>query len=143
MFVLRNVFIETLASLPIGNAVPVFQVKAQQAEVMRILESKNIKFELIDISVGGDVRNEMRTKSGNPTAAPPQIFNEDQYCGVRMSLMLSCVFCCRISIEDSHALTQILYVTFALFVTSAIQKSSGLIDGMCIHFIVCVCVYIL
>lgn len=49
---------------------------------MRILESKNIQFELIDISVGGDIRNEMRTKSGNPNAAPPQIFNEDQYCGV-------------------------------------------------------------
>ncbi|XP_017337897.1 SH3 domain-binding glutamic acid-rich-like protein 3 [Ictalurus punctatus] len=57
------------------------EVKSQQAEVMRILESKNIQFELIDISVGGDIRNEMRTKSGNPNAAPPQIFNEDQYCG--------------------------------------------------------------
>lgn len=57
-------------------------MKSQQAEVMRILESKNIQFELIDISVGGDIRNEMRTKSGNPNAAPPQIFNEDQYCGV-------------------------------------------------------------
>ncbi|KAF7686235.1 SH3 domain-binding glutamic acid-rich-like protein 3 [Silurus meridionalis] len=57
------------------------EVKSQQAEVMRILESKNIQYELIDISVGGDVRNEMRTKSGNPTAAPPQIFNDDEYCG--------------------------------------------------------------
>lgn len=56
---------------------------------MRILESKNIQFELIDISVGGDVRNEMRTKSGNPTAAPPQIFNEDQYCGVRIRSFLT------------------------------------------------------
>ncbi|XP_026876527.1 SH3 domain-binding glutamic acid-rich-like protein 3 [Electrophorus electricus] len=57
------------------------EVKSQQAEVMRILESKNIHFELIDISVGGALRDEMRTKSGNPTAVPPQIFNEDQYCG--------------------------------------------------------------
>ncbi len=61
----------------------VSQVKSQQAEVIRILESKSIKYELIDISVGGDVRDEMRSKSGNPTAIPPQIFNEDQYCGVR------------------------------------------------------------
>uniref|UniRef100_A0A672K8V7 SH3 domain-binding glutamic acid-rich-like protein 3 n=1 Tax=Sinocyclocheilus grahami TaxID=75366 RepID=A0A672K8V7_SINGR len=59
------------------------KVKSQQAEVMRILESKSIKYELIDISVGGAVRDEMRSKSGNPTAIPPQIFNEDQYCGVR------------------------------------------------------------
>ncbi|XP_055076251.1 SH3 domain-binding glutamic acid-rich-like protein 3 [Paramisgurnus dabryanus] len=57
------------------------EVKSQQAEVMRILDSKSIKYELIDISVGGAVRDEMRSKSGNPTAIPPQIFNEDQYCG--------------------------------------------------------------
>ncbi|KAM3857986.1 SH3 domain-binding glutamic acid-rich-like protein 3 [Diretmus argenteus] len=57
------------------------EVKAQQAEVMRILESKSIKYELIDISVGDEVRKEMRNKSGNPTAIPPQLFNEDQYCG--------------------------------------------------------------
>ncbi|KAG9330870.1 hypothetical protein AGOR_G00120980 [Albula goreensis] len=57
------------------------EVKSQQAEVMRILESKSIQFELIDISVGGAVREEMRTKAGNPTAVPPQIFNDDQYCG--------------------------------------------------------------
>lgn len=61
----------------------VSQVKSQQAEVMRILDSKSIKYELIDISVDGAFRDEMRSKSGNPTAIPPQIFNEDQYCGVR------------------------------------------------------------
>ncbi|XP_051991228.1 SH3 domain-binding glutamic acid-rich-like protein 3 [Xyrauchen texanus] len=57
------------------------EVKSQQAEVMRILDSKSIKYELIDISVGGEVRDEMRSKSGNPSAIPPQIFNEEQYCG--------------------------------------------------------------
>ena len=58
-------------------------MKSQQAEVMRILDSKSIQYELIDISVGGEVRDEMRSKAGNPTAVPPQIFNGDQYCGVR------------------------------------------------------------
>ncbi|GAA6081664.1 SH3 domain-binding glutamic acid-rich-like protein 3 isoform X2 [Tachysurus ichikawai] len=57
------------------------EVKSQQAEVMRILESKNIQFELIDIAVSGDLRQEMRISSGNPSACPPQIFNDDQYCG--------------------------------------------------------------
>ncbi|KAG7266383.1 hypothetical protein CRUP_026043 [Coryphaenoides rupestris] len=57
------------------------EVKSQQAEMMRILESKSIQFELIDISVGGEVRTEMRSKAGNPTAVPPQLFNDDQYCG--------------------------------------------------------------
>uniref|UniRef100_A0A8C2WYH2 SH3 domain-binding glutamic acid-rich-like protein 3 n=1 Tax=Cyclopterus lumpus TaxID=8103 RepID=A0A8C2WYH2_CYCLU len=58
-------------------------VKSQQAEVMRILESKSIQYELIDISVGREVCDEMRSKAGNPAAVPPQLFNEDQYCGVR------------------------------------------------------------
>lgn len=50
---------------------------------MRVLESKSIQYELVDISVGSQVRDEMRSKAGDPTAAPPQLFNEDQYCGVR------------------------------------------------------------
>ncbi len=64
-------------------AAVVFQVKSQQAEVIRILDSKSIQYELIDISVGGELRDEMRIKAGDPTAVPPQLFNEDQYCGVR------------------------------------------------------------
>ncbi|XP_077599419.1 SH3 domain-binding glutamic acid-rich-like protein 3 [Stigmatopora nigra] len=56
-------------------------VKSQQAEVMRILDSKSIQYELVDISVGGQIRDEMRQKADNPTAVPPQLFNEDQYCG--------------------------------------------------------------
>lgn len=60
-----------------------FQVKSQQAEMIRILDSKSIQYELVDISVGGELRDEMRSKAGDPTAVPPQLFNEDQYCGVR------------------------------------------------------------
>uniref|UniRef100_A0A669DWF3 SH3 domain-binding glutamic acid-rich-like protein 3 n=1 Tax=Oreochromis niloticus TaxID=8128 RepID=A0A669DWF3_ORENI len=56
-------------------------VKSQQAEVIRILESKSIQYELIDISVGGELRDEMRSKVGDPTAVPPQLFNEHEYCG--------------------------------------------------------------
>ncbi|XP_075867378.1 SH3 domain-binding glutamic acid-rich-like protein 3 [Nelusetta ayraudi] len=56
-------------------------VKSQQAEMMRILDSKSIEYKLVDISQGEEVRDEMRNKSGNPTAVPPQLFNEDQYCG--------------------------------------------------------------
>ncbi|KAK2921370.1 hypothetical protein Q8A73_000855 [Channa argus] len=56
-------------------------VKSQQAEVRRILDTKSIKYELIDISVGEKLRDEMRSKAGDPSAVPPQIFNEDQYCG--------------------------------------------------------------
>lgn len=57
------------------------EIKSQQSGVIRILESKGIEFELIDISQGGELRDEMRKKAGDPTAVPPQLFNEDQYCG--------------------------------------------------------------
>uniref|UniRef100_UPI0037E7AA63 SH3 domain-binding glutamic acid-rich-like protein 3 n=1 Tax=Semicossyphus pulcher TaxID=241346 RepID=UPI0037E7AA63 len=56
-------------------------VKSQQSEVMRILESKSIQYELIDISLSGELRDEMRNKAGDPKAVPPLLFNEDQYCG--------------------------------------------------------------
>ncbi|XP_029977166.1 SH3 domain-binding glutamic acid-rich-like protein 3 [Salarias fasciatus] len=56
-------------------------VKSQQSEIMRILDSKSIEYKLIDISLGGELRDEMRSKAGDPTLVPPQLFNEDQYCG--------------------------------------------------------------
>lgn len=55
---------------------------------MRILDSKSIEYKLVDISQGEEVRDEMRNKSGNPTAVPPQLFNEDQYCGVRIRIKI-------------------------------------------------------
>lgn len=62
---------------------PAFQIKSQQSEVTRILDGKNIKYELVDISQDNALREEMRAKAGNPKAIPPQIVNGDQYCGVR------------------------------------------------------------
>ncbi|XP_008330314.1 SH3 domain-binding glutamic acid-rich-like protein 3 [Cynoglossus semilaevis] len=56
-------------------------VKSQQAEMMRILDSKSIQYELIDISQDEQLRNEMRNKAGDPKAGPPLLFNEEQYCG--------------------------------------------------------------
>lgn len=61
----------------------VLQVKSQQAQIIRVLDSKSIQYELVDISVDSELRDEMRSKAGDRTAAPPQLFNEDQYCGVR------------------------------------------------------------
>ncbi|KAH1175196.1 hypothetical protein KIL84_021610 [Mauremys mutica] len=63
------------------------EIKSQQSEVTRILDGKNIKYELVDISQDNALREEMRTRSGNPKAIPPQIFNGDHYCGVRLRIM--------------------------------------------------------
>ncbi|KAF7223415.1 SH3 domain-binding glutamic acid-rich-like protein 3 [Nothobranchius furzeri] len=78
-------------------------VKSQQAEVMRILDSKSIKYELIDISVGGELRDEMRSKAGDPTAVPPQLFNEDQYCGVRTAHMDPIIISHHIPVDYSQS----------------------------------------
>lgn len=67
---------------------PGFQIKSQQSEVTRILDGKNIKYELVDISQDNALREEMRAKAGNPKAIPPQIVNGDQYCGVRLLRVL-------------------------------------------------------
>lgn len=47
-----------------------------------VLSSKHIDVEYIDVAASEDAKKKMRELSGNPTAIPPQIFNEDQYCGV-------------------------------------------------------------
>lgn len=67
---------------------PGFQIKSQQSEVTRILDGKNIKYELVDISQDNALREEMRAKAGNPKAIPPQIVNGDHYCGVRLELCM-------------------------------------------------------
>ncbi|CAO2623256.1 SH3 domain-binding glutamic acid-rich-like protein 3 [Lemmus lemmus] len=57
------------------------EVKQKQSEVMRILDSYKINYELIDITTSPQALEEMRTKTDSPKAAPPQIFNGQEYCG--------------------------------------------------------------
>ncbi|CAH2221624.1 SH3 domain-binding glutamic acid-rich 3 [Pelobates cultripes] len=57
------------------------ETKSKQCESMRIMDSKGIKYETVDISVDNNLREQMREKAGDPKALPPQIFNGDHYCG--------------------------------------------------------------
>lgn len=64
-----------------------FQVKKRQQRVMMILESKNVKYEVIDITEPGREAekefmqmNSMARESKYPL--PPQVFNDEDYCGV-------------------------------------------------------------
>ncbi|XP_078542044.1 SH3 domain-binding glutamic acid-rich-like protein 3 [Lissotriton helveticus] len=57
------------------------EVKKRQFEVTHLLDANQVKYELIDISISENLLQEMRQKSGNPGAVPPQIFNGDDYCG--------------------------------------------------------------
>lgn len=75
-------------------------MKKRQQRVLLILDSKNIKYEVIDIAEPGseeqkDFMQNNSTSSGgtisdpNPRhPLPPQIFNEDTYCGVRFMCIL-------------------------------------------------------
>ncbi|KAL3282602.1 hypothetical protein HHI36_005777 [Cryptolaemus montrouzieri] len=69
------------------------EVKKRQQRVLLILDSKNIKYDVIDIAEPGseeqkDFMQNKSTSSGgtisDPTPRhplPPQIFNDDEYCG--------------------------------------------------------------
>ena len=64
-----------------------FQVKKRQQRVMMILDSKNVSYQVIDITEPGkeDEKEFMQTMSNardSKYPLPPQIFNEDEYCGV-------------------------------------------------------------
>jgi hypothetical protein len=74
-------------------------VKQRQEEVIRILDTYKIKYELVDISTSLKALEEMRTKVSTPKALPPQIFNGEEYCGVRMNAHFYSIY---ISYLKSH-----------------------------------------
>ncbi|OWR47255.1 Sh3beta isoform E [Danaus plexippus plexippus] len=69
------------------------EVKKRQQRVLMILDSKNIKYEIIDITEPGReddkdfMQNNSKSNGGtvsdpNPRSPlPPQLFNDDEYCG--------------------------------------------------------------
>ena len=48
-----------------------------------ILDGKKIEYQLLDVAADESLKKEMRDISGNPKALPPQICNDNEYCGVR------------------------------------------------------------
>ena len=45
---------------------------------------KGNEVKYIDVAASEDAKKKMRDLSGNQSAVPPQIFNGDTYCGVRV-----------------------------------------------------------
>ncbi|KZC11891.1 SH3 domain-binding glutamic acid-rich protein like protein [Dufourea novaeangliae] len=63
-----------------------FQVKKRQQRVLMILDSKNVEYETIDITEPGkELDKEFMQTNGiareSKYPLPPQIFNEEEYCG--------------------------------------------------------------
>lgn len=79
-----------------------FQVKKRQQRVLMILESKNIPCEIIDITEPGkESDKEFMQQNSKPRGdqkhpLPPQIFNDDEYCGVRFIhfILMYCLTVC-------------------------------------------------
>ncbi|XP_043929668.1 SH3 domain-binding glutamic acid-rich-like protein 3 [Protopterus annectens] len=57
------------------------ETKQHQQEMLLILDSQKIPFELLDLAINENYKAEMREKTKNPTACPPQIFNGKDHCG--------------------------------------------------------------
>lgn len=65
-------------------------MKKQQQRIEMILDAKKIQYEKLDIAATEELKKEMRDRSGNPSALPPQLFNGETYCGVSF-VLLYCV----------------------------------------------------
>lgn len=80
------------------------QIRKKQQEVVGFLEANKIDFKELDIAGDEDNRKWMREnvpgekKPQNGIPLPPQIFNEEQYCGVSIQGCAN-VFCALIRIH--------------------------------------------
>ncbi|XP_064404755.1 SH3 domain-binding glutamic acid-rich protein homolog [Halichondria panicea] len=57
------------------------EIKKNQQKIEMILDSKKIAFVKIDVAADEDAKKRMRELMENPSAIPPQLFNDDTYCG--------------------------------------------------------------
>lgn len=69
------------------------QVKKRQQRVLMILDSKNVEYETIDITEPGKEMEKEFMQSNSIVRdskypLPPQIFNEEDYCGVIIIIKL-------------------------------------------------------
>lgn len=70
------------------------QVKKRQQRVLMILDSKNVQYEVIDITEPGKEADKEFMQANSQTREskyplPPQIFNGEEYCGVRKHFVFS------------------------------------------------------
>ncbi len=57
------------------------EMEKNQRKIDFTLTSKGYDLEKIDISINQDAKHKMRELLNDPKALPPQIFNDDVYCG--------------------------------------------------------------
>lgn len=76
------------------------QIRKKQQEVVGFLEANKIDFKELDIAGDEDNRKWMREnvpgekKPQNGIPLPPQIFNEEHYCGVSIQRCGNVFLCC-------------------------------------------------
>ena len=57
------------------------EIKKKQQKIQMVLEGMKIEYSIFDISSSDEHKKEMREGCNNEQALPPQIFNENIYCG--------------------------------------------------------------
>ncbi|XP_072022290.1 SH3 domain-binding glutamic acid-rich-like protein 3 [Amphiura filiformis] len=57
------------------------EVKKHQQMIECVLDGKKIPYQKIDISASEEDKAKMREVAGNDKALPPQLTNDDTYCG--------------------------------------------------------------
>lgn len=73
-------------------------MKKRQQRVMMILESKQIPYEAIDITDPSKetdkefMKTNAKTRGDAKYVVAPQIFNEEEYCGVSCKLLILAIF---------------------------------------------------
>lgn len=87
---MRNFECGEILRIHISNLLfPIPQIKKKQQDVVGFLEALKIDYAQLDIASNEDNRRWMREnvpgekKPTNGIPLPPQIFNEEMYCGVR------------------------------------------------------------
>lgn len=90
-------------------------MKKRQQRVLMILDSKNVGYEVIDITEPGkeDEKEFMQTMStarDSKYPLPPQIFNEDDYCGASIISFRTCI------------MIILLFLEFLLYFLSSFKK---------------------
>jgi len=92
------------------------QVKKRQQRVTMILDSKSITYDLVDITEPGKedekiyMQTNSKTKDGSKNALPPQIFNDNVYCGVSSMMSDVCISHQTIALNISHAIGMSVYL---------------------------------
>lgn len=109
-----------------------FQVKKRQQRVLMILDSKHVKYDVIDITEPGReadkdfMQNNAKSNGGtvsdpNPRSPlPPQMFNDDEYCGVCIIRLRHFLFTLQIKLNWNTMETMTYFLLYGYVIAATL-----------------------